>query len=946
MTTYWHKTFGQFKVMSKGVLIALAIGLVACGETARTSPSNVVSIEMPRPDPAIITGTLANGLRYSVKRNQTPPQTVALRIRFAAGSLNEPAGKGGLAHYLEHMAFNGSKNVPEGDMIKILERNGLSFGADTNAHTGVNETVYKLNLPTVDDRVLDTAFMIMRETAENLTLDQAAIDRELGIIQSEKRARNKASYRAWEARMGFLTQTSDLMDRLPIGTDESLTNLSADDFRRFYDGFYRPENTIISFVGDAEPDMIISRIKETFSDWAPRGEGLAARSVSISEIEPARVAFYAEKGLQTDISLYALRPFKQRADSFENRREALLLSMATNMMNTRVRDLSDAPDAPFLSAGMTRVNNFDLTEGVNFYARAHKGDWESALSALDMQLRQALKFGFSQAEFENRLERLDGAYAAATDNAQTRDSARLADGYMRNLHRDLIPSHPRDRYEWFKSVKPSLSVEEVNASFRLLWGDIEDISVFMQRGEAIDNAEASIRAALQASRRQAVKPRPVFEDVEFAYTDFGPKGEIVKDEYIMDADSHLIKFRNNVRLNFKQTGISAGRILIKIEVGDGNMSTPRKDEGLRRMAQSVVNNSGLAAHDPAEFRRLLSGKMVGTHMSFSDASQAFTMISVTVPQDLDMQMRVSAAKIIAPAFTQDARQKHIKATRARYPSHDATINGVVEKVVERLIRGGDKRFGFDNEAMFYAPTLEEIEAWLRPQFRTGLIEITVIGDVDKGSVINAVASTFGALPERKDQNAIYQNMNDVRFPAPTYSPLTLYHKGDANQAQIRVYWPAPDGRDIKAVRELDVLRGIMRNRLTQIIREDEAATYSAGVGLHNSEAFEGYGYLNVVLNVLPEKIDPLFDQIDSIASDIASGNISQDEFDRAITPIQQKLDASLSINTYWMTVLSDAQTGGFGLQKFRTRANHYETMTLNQIKAGRPWCYEMIKLTV
>jgi len=219
------------------VSAAMAVILTACSpakqDTAKNdnavSTDQATLIDLPElaPDPALLTGTLDNGIGYAILQNKTPPGRAALRVRFDTGSFNELPGTEGLAHYLEHMAFNGTKNVPEGEMVQILERIGLSFGADTNASTGVDRTVYKLNLPNTNTEVLDTAFMLMRETAENMTLDEDAIDRELGIILSEKRGRDTARYRAVEASWKFLTRGSDVISRFPFGTEEALRCISS-----------------------------------------------------------------------------------------------------------------------------------------------------------------------------------------------------------------------------------------------------------------------------------------------------------------------------------------------------------------------------------------------------------------------------------------------------------------------------------------------------------------------------------------------------------------------------------------------------------------------------------------------------------------------------------------------------------------------------------------------
>jgi len=204
--------------------------------------------------------------------NETPSNTATLLMRFDTGSINEADGQQGLAHFLEHMAFNGSTNIPEGEMIKRLEKFGLAFGADTNASTGFDETIYQLELPEVNDDILNETLMIMRETASNLTLDPEAIDRERGVILAEKRARISPAYNASIASLKFYLDGSPFPGRLPIGTEETIGSVTPENFRQFYNGFYRPEDTFIVLVGDFETDYAAGKIEEFFADWQAVGE--------------------------------------------------------------------------------------------------------------------------------------------------------------------------------------------------------------------------------------------------------------------------------------------------------------------------------------------------------------------------------------------------------------------------------------------------------------------------------------------------------------------------------------------------------------------------------------------------------------------------------------------------------------------------------------------------
>lgn len=934
---------------------AIAAILVACSPTESTvtdtkmnSDTTLVAdqamaVDLPElaPDPALLTGTLDNGVVYAILHNETPPGRAALRVRFGTGSFNELPGTEGLAHYLEHMAFNGTKNVPEGEMIQILERLGLSFGADTNASTGVDRTIYKLNLPNTNAEVLDAAFMLMRETAENMTLDDDAIDRELGIILSEKRGRDTARYRAVEASWKFLTRGSDVISRLPIGTEEALRSIQSDDFRAYYNAHYHPEKTVIGFVGDADPKMIEARIKETFGDWTGAGEPGESMSPSPAVVIPSQVMVHEEEGLPTQVRLLSVRPYVDREDTSERRREETLRRLAFAMISYRMRVLIEQVDRPFVMADMGTHSTFDLTEGSVFFAYTQPENWDRALRGLETELRRALEHGFTQSELDTQMARFEASIRASAEGADTRQTTTRTGGLtgslMSTFETDRVFTHPSQNLTRFMAMRGTLTLDAVNAQLRSEWGDTDDLSVLMQTSDAPDDIETQIRAVLSDSRAQPVAALEAVEDEPFSYEDFGTPGTIVSDVVSEDVDARLIAFENNVRLTVKQTDFQDDRVMIKVAFGDGMLSAPERNEGIRRMALSLISTGGLEAHEPNELRRLVAGRLVSLQAFQALAgSDEFTFTTTTVPNDMLLQFQIYAAQLSAQAFNERSRVNHIDKMKAWYPRHDEAIVDVFAKHVLRRVYGGDERFGFENEEQFYSPQLADIENWLRPQFEQGAIEVTVIGDIDPDVVIEAVAQTLGALPEREavgsEDSPSVAAMRQVSFGEPSDAPTVFRHKGDDNQAQLRLYWPADDGMDPLYARQLSVLRGVLRNRLVKDIREGEATTYSPGAGSHASTVFDDFGYILAVLTLKPEDVDNMADKVREIAADLAAGNISDDEFNRALKPIIERLESNEKTNGYWANVLGDAQSDARGLVAHRSRMGDFETMRVADVR--------------
>ncbi len=886
-------------------------------------------------DPRVVYGELENGLRYAVMYNDTPEGTASMRLRIAAGSFSEKPDERGIAHYLEHMAFNGSENIPEGEMIHRLERSGLSFGADTNAHTSFDETVYKLNLPNVEVEVLDEAFMLMRETADKLTLAADAIDRERGIIRSEKRARNTPGFQKLIAQMEFFGAGSGLVESLPIGTDETIDSINSEQMRAFYESHYHPEKAFFVFAGDLEPEKAIARIRETFSDWRPDTAPAPIATANLASGEPGRVGYHYDSKGMTDATLAVMLPYESQPDTSARRKERLLANLGNGVMWYRFRRLVDAPDALILRGSAFSGSYQDVANFAAFQIGSQPEDWAVAIAVGEQELRRALEFGFDETEFDMEVAEHRASLqtrAAQADTVSTHGRfGGLTDKIIKAYDGERVFMHAKDELEWFETVIQDVDVEDVNTVFRAQWNNGEGLSAFVASSVPIEDPETDIMAAVEKSRSQDVLQRPAEEPIQFALELPNPPGKIVDESHDDVLGARFVKFDNNVRLNIKQTDFKSNEVMIAVQVGDGALSLPEKDEGLRRLALNLLSGGGLKDHTELELRKHFGPTGIYWRTYFAVDSDAILLSGRAKPDTFDDLLEVLTAFTIEPGLRRDAGERYKNKIRAWYDTHDATASGVASKEIPRLIRSGDKRFGFDDLDNFLDAPYEQAADWLRTQLTTGLIEITVIGDIDPDTVVAQIAATFGALDERADIRGEYPEMTRISFPIEYENTVSFWHEGEADQSLLRMYWPAPDGSDPQVARQMRVLSTIFKNQLVTEIREDSAATYSPGVGMHGDQQSPDYGYVMASLGLLPDTIPDTMQRIDQVAGELGKGKISKDEFDRALLPIAEDMNATVQTNGYWLKVLSDAQTDGRGIASHRGAKAAYDEMTLEEV---------------
>ena len=886
-------------------------------------------------DEAIIYGELPNGLRYAVRKNDTPTKTATLLMRVDTGSINETEETRGLAHFLEHMAFNGSENIPEGEMTKRLERFGLAFGADTNASTGFDETTYQLELPDVTEEMLDVTLGIMRETAERLLLDPEAIDKERGVIQAERRARSNPAFRAFLDQLDFYAGHTILPDRLPIGTEATINSVTPEQFRDFYKRYYRPEKTFITLVGDLKPEFAIQKIEEYFGDWANPEDVAAGLTIEIDSkvITASRARIYSDPEIQTSVSLAVLKPVEDEMDTAANRKEGLIEGLGNRMLNRRLGKMARSEDSAFISAGVGRSNFLDVAEVSSLTVNVQPKNWDAALAQGEQALRQALEFGFAQAELDEQTANIENSLQVSVQTSPTRRTPRLARQIMGAFGGESVVTTPQTSLERFAANKADITLEAVTKAFREGWDGLDAApQLYMQNSIELEDGEAKLEAAYAASKMVPVEARDDEAKLTFAYDDFGSAGKVASQTRIEDLDATLVVFENNIRLNMKKTDFEDNVVRLSARVGAGTLSAPTDTApGFETYASNMLALSGLGQHKVDDIATIMAGKSVGVRRGLGGTTT--TLSGSTTPDDLALQLKLMTAYATDPGYRPEAQSQYDKYIKSWYPTLDSTPGGVASRDISRILRSGDARWGIPKEADLLDVDFDLIKSWMDENVLNGAIELTVVGDFEEDVLVKAVAETFGALPKRPTEP--YRpdsSLTTIKFPAGSANPITLTHAGDKETARLYVYWPAPDASNSKLSRETQMLANLFELRLTAVLREDEGATYSPGVSRAGSRLYPDYGYIGAQIEVSPKRIDAMADRIREVAAEFQAGNIDPDIFERAIKPTLENLETSLESNGLWMSILSQAQTDPEPIARFRTRDAAYQNMTVDDLK--------------
>jgi zinc protease len=882
-----------------------------------------------RADPDVRFGSLPNGMRYAIKRQAIPAGQAALRLRFDAGSLMETDAQQGLAHFLEHMAFNGSKNVPEGEMVKILERHGLAFGADTNASTNFDETVYKLDLPKTDADTVDTSLKLLREVASELTIAPAAMDRERGVVLSEERTSDSPNYRVFKQRLSFLLPGQRMPSRLPIGKVDILQKAPASLIADFYHHYYRPERATVVAVGDFDPAAMEAKIKAQFGDWRAVGPAGADPGLGAVKDRKTEAKLVVEPAAAMNLQVAWVRPPDLRPDRLAKRRSDTIEQLAFAVLNRRLSALARSPQPPFIGAVAFKADQ-GHSAGVTMLNLAAQPDaWRPALAAVDQEERRAVQYGVRQDELDREIAETRAAFQAAAAGAATRRPAQIADEIVNSLSDQEVVTSPAEDLAIFEEAVKGLKADAVSAVLKAAFSG-EGPLVFMSSPKAVQGSEPAILAEYAADQKVAVAAPTAPHEVAWPYQSFGAPGKVAETKEVTDLDTVFVRFENGVRLTVKPTKFRDDEVLVRVNIGDGLQDLPKDRQSLAWFGNAFIEG-GLKQIDNEDTERVLASKVYGAR--FAVGEDAFVLSGSTRTDDLPTEMQVLTAYVSDPGWRSEAFKRQQTFGKTVHDQMEGTDGGVIGRELSGLLHDGDRRFTFPSRDDIAKANLADLQAQVAPHLANDPIEVVIVGDITVDKAIDAVSRTFGSLPARRAAQPVPPAQRAVGFPAANAQPLKLTHKGRADQAIGYVAWPTNDlWANPQQALENDVLGEVMDLRLIDELREAQGVTYSPSVQYAHSQTWTGWGYLSASVEVPPAKLDSFFRDVTKIAADLRAKDVTADELDRAKKPRIDKLEKARVTNQYWLQELSGAQADPRRLDFIRHVIPGTERITAADVK--------------
>ncbi len=869
---------------------AAVLLVILAGSCAGLQPHDTTPLPF---DPQVSRGTLANGLTYFIRENHEPENRIVLRLFVNAGSILEDDDQEGIAHLLEHMAFNGSEHFAANHLEEFLEAQGMEFGPDLNAYTTYDETVYQLELPADNPEAVEKAFIVLRDWANGLLLEEKAIDDERLVVREEWRLRRSAEARIRDKQIAELLKGSRYAERKPIGDMEDVMNTPAERIRDFYSTWYIPANMAVAVAGDISSEKAEELIRNAFDYPAP--ENAEKRpEYSVPFISENREIVLTDPEL-TMGRAELLTPMEPRQlETREDYQQTIREILFWNMLNSRLEDRTKEVEPPFLRAGGTNYRYLRPVELSYLSARAPGETLLRSLKELLTEVRRVQLHGFTQSELDREKARVLKAIENAWLERENRQSSsivkEIGDYYLEKT------GMPGIEYEHnlFMTEIPLVSLNEVEgltAEFFPSQGTL--ISLILPEGEAPPTAE-DIRSIRKETASLNVPPYSEEAIASELVPALPAPGSIVSEEYYPAVDMSLLTLSNGLRLGFKQTDFDTNRVILSAFSPGGESLLPLEELTAARTAVLIQKESGLGDFTAQELDKFLADKDAEFSSYIGAYYEGFSGSSST--KDLEYLFQLIHLAFTAPRFDQEAFQSVQSRIAASVSNRDKSPRTLFSDTLTQILSSGSPRrepFTLEKVSEMDLNTAEQV---YNDRFaNAGDFTVIVTGDTDLQTVRKLAEIYLAALPaSHKRENVQDNGIRPVERPV-----AETIQKGIENQATQLLMFNYQDTWTPEKAVLISATASILDNILGERIREEMGGTYSisAWADLH-TVPYE-YTEAGIYFGSDPDRVEELTQAVLAVCEELAEQGPEERFVNNVEEAYMRSYEEQLEQNSFW-----------------------------------------------
>ncbi len=855
--------------------------------------------------PEIIKGKLANGLTYYIRKNNKPEQKVELRLAIKAGSILEDDDQQGLAHFTEHMAFNGSRHFKKNDLVSYLQSIGVEFGADLNAYTNFDETVYILPIPTDKPENLDRGFLVLEDWASGVLFESSEIDKERGVVLEEERLGKGAEERMSLKALPYILQGSKYANRLTIGKTEILRSFKPETIKRFYHDWYRPDLMAVVVVGDIDPAKAEALIRKHFeklkSPDKPRVREYA--SVPVRQKSEGLVITDPEATNHILQILYPVRASKASVTVGDYRQD-ILESVAGQLLSVRMQELTQKADPPFLFGGSGESEFVHGYESYFGFAVVGKAGVAPAVEAVIVENERARKFGFTAPELERVKKSFHRRMEQAFNEREKTESMEHAEEYLRNFLTDEPIPGIANEFKYYQQFLEGITLEEVNGYVTSTIPTTGSKKLVLLQGpDKADFTLPSNEELLAMVEQAELLPVKPYEEKGLAstlMTSIPASGKIASEKTLPDLQVTQLTFENGVTVLLKPTDFKNDEILLTGFRFGGSSLYSDADALNAQYAAMVASQMGVGSFSPTDLRKLLAGKTVTASPRMSSLSEGIGGQSGTA--DAETMLQLVNLYFTNPRTDKDLFASFRTRQQGMVQNMMSDPRTVFQDSVGRMLYNFHPRAPrFPRTADFDRLSLDRLMAIYRERFGNARgWSFVVVGSFELQAMKALVSTYLGSLPSQPG-------------PAPAYKDLGIrpvkgvvkkeIRKGQEPQSLIAMTFTGETAYDAEESLKLQALLDLLDIKLTETLREQLAGAYTSQIGGSLNKTPYGHFAINLYIPCGPENVDKLIKAALGEIQKVKDSGPKPEDLAKVKEAYSKKYQESLRDNSYWLNAL-------------------------------------------
>ncbi len=891
----------------KKYLLSVAALFVAAVSFAQTQLPN---------DPEVRVGKLDNGMTYYIRHNEKPAQRAEFYLATNVGAIQETPDQDGLAHFLEHMCFNGTKNFPGKALLEYLQRIGAEFGRNINASTGVEETTYMLNnIPVTREGIIDTCLLVMHDYSHFVTCDPVEIDKERGVILEERRSRRNAAWRLHEQSLPYYYGDSKYATCSLIGSEENLKTFKPESLLNFYHTWYRPDLQALIVVGDVDVDSIEAKIKSTFADIPAAVNPQPKAVITIPANEKPLVAVLTDPECSSS-SIEIMWRAEATPEAYNSTDIGFLSKLSETVvaliMSERFNQITSKVGAPFIGAYFSSGRLCETCEVSEGQVSFKDGEYQTAFKAFLTEIERMKRYGFTQSELQRAKENILSAYEKAVQAAESRKNADFVRPLINNFFDNDSYLTPQTRYDLAKSILEKMPDKLYNMVAQSLIEE-RSISIIYKAPEKeglVHPTPEQLESILEEVSASEIEA-PAEESVASEFIDPSTlKGSKVKKTSEGLYGSTVWNLKNGVKIVVLPTSYKKDQVLVSLYKNGGESLI--SDEDLVSFEENIYSlfqsNSGVSKFSATELSKMLTGKNVSVSSSISSIRHGVSAVST--PKDLETAFQLIYLTYTDPRFDQEEYEVGIEQIKAVLPNIENQPNFKLQKEISKVVYGKNKQRNIElNDSTLAKANLQTIERVYRSLFHDAAgLTMVVVGNVDLDTLKPLCEKYIGSIPKGKKATTWKANNPEI-VKGEVIDHFAVDMKTPKNTV-VQVY-TAEIPYSVKSSVMLDAANYILDMIYVETLREEEGGTYGASSSMSLASQPRNLAQIQVVFETNPEQSETLIALAKEGLKKLAYEGPTQEQMKRTLENFKKGIPEKRINNSYWLgSLLAHEYRGG------------------------------------